>query len=307
MAGFRQRQRDGLSRVEAAPDAAEVIGTVELAAGSLPQVELAYEPTIRTLWVTLRPEPKPVVTLPLLESVVRVQRALMMLWGGEGRAESCPVRFLAFRGTGRSFLLGADLDYLIGCIATLDRDGLDAYARAAAEAACRNASGLDGMLVTMAAVHGLASGDGSDLARACHVVVAGERARFAYPELRRGQLTVAGAAVMSRRIGVRETERLLASGAACAAGELRERGGLEAVAEDGEAWLRAYAARMLPVHAARTALTLALHRRAGAMEDELAHAADLWTERMLRTAPSGIARLQRAARAQERYLARLYR
>ena len=306
MAGFKQRV-DG--RAGVVPDAAEVLGTIGLAAGPLPQVELAYEAGIRTLWVTLRPEPKPVVTLPLLESVVRVQRALMMLWGGEGGDEACPVRYLAYRGTGRTFLLGGDLDYHLDCIATLHREGLEAYARAAAEAAARNASGLDGLVVTLATVHGPASGDGVDLARACHVVAAEQGASFAYPEMRRGHLTVVGAGVLSRRIGVRATERLIAGAETWGAAAFRERGGLEAVVPDGEGevWLRAYAARTLPVHSARTALTSALHRRGTAFEDELAHGAQLWTERMLRMAPSGIAGLQRAARAQERLLTRLYR
>lgn len=296
-------------RVAEVPDAAEVEGSVRLAAGPLPQVALAYEAGIRTLWLTIRPEPKPVVTPQLLESVVRVQRAMMMLWGGEGRYGASPVRYLAFRGEGAVFSLGGDLDFYLDCLAAGDREALEGYARLSVECACRNANGLGGLVVTLATVHARAVGGGVDLARACNVAIAEEGASFTYPELRANQLPITAVGVLARRLGAREAERLLTSGEVYSAEDFHGRGGLEAVVPDGtgEAWLRTYAAETLPTHAARTALFTALGRRAGSLDDELTHAAELWTEAMLRMGPQDIARLQRLARAQERSLTRLYR
>ena len=50
-------------------ESCEVIDAIRYKAGFLPEVELAYEPDIKTLWVTIRPELKPVFTLQLLDSL----------------------------------------------------------------------------------------------------------------------------------------------------------------------------------------------------------------------------------------------
>ena len=287
----------------------EVEGSVRLAAGPLPQVALAYEAPTRTLWLTIRPEPKPVLTPQLLESVVRVQRAVMMLWGGEGRYASCPVRYLAFRGEGAVFNLGGDLDFFLDCLSAGDREALEGYARLTVECACRNANGLGGLVVTLATVHGPAIGGGVDLARSCNVMIAEEGATFAYPEVRANHLPVAAVGLLARRLGAPEAQRLLMAGDTRAADDFHRRGGLDAVVPDGagEGWLRAYAAATLPTHAARAALFAAFHRRAGSLDDELTHAAELWTDTLMRLDPQDLYRLQRLARAQERSLARLYR
>lgn len=307
MARYEARVAEG--RAAAVSEAEEILGSIGLAAGPLPQVALAYEADIRTLWVTLRPEPKPVLTPQLLESVVRVQRAVMMLWGGEGRYADSPVRYLAYRAEGAVFALGGDLDFFLDCLASGDREALDGYARLIAESLGRNASGLGGFVITMAAVHGRATGAAVDLARSCNVTVAEEGAAFSYPEVRFNHVPVAGVGVLARRLDAREAERLMTTGEECQAQDFLERGGLEAVVVEGagEGWLRRYAAATLPAHAARTALFTAFHRRGGSFEDELAHGAELWTESLMRLDPAGIARLQRVARAQERGLARLYR
>ncbi|MDB5557294.1 MAG: hypothetical protein JWQ36_228, partial [Enterovirga sp.] len=68
-----------------------IVRQLHARAGALPQLSLEYEPDILTLWVTLRPEPKPVYTLPLIESVSRLQDAIMALWGVQ---EDRPIRYL---------------------------------------------------------------------------------------------------------------------------------------------------------------------------------------------------------------------
>src|SRR4051794_25516840 len=70
------------------PSAGDVLGPIAAVTGVLPQVELAFESEIRTLWITLKPEPKPVFTLPVISSVKKVQEAIIRLWGD---AAECPV------------------------------------------------------------------------------------------------------------------------------------------------------------------------------------------------------------------------
>ncbi len=94
----------------------EVIDAIRHKAGPLAQLKLDYEPQIKTLWVTLAPEPKPVFTLGLVDSLFRLQKAVVALWGKESYARS-PIRFFVYRSKGPIFTLGGDLDFYLDCIA----------------------------------------------------------------------------------------------------------------------------------------------------------------------------------------------
>src|SRR5689334_8490090 len=90
-----------------------VVDQIRNETGRLAQVKLSYEADLKILWLTINPEPKPVFTLQVLQSVVAVQRAIIKLWGGPRGYETCPVRFLAYRGEGPVFTLGGDLDFYL--------------------------------------------------------------------------------------------------------------------------------------------------------------------------------------------------
>ena len=83
------------------PRSDEVIAAIRAASGPVPQLELAYEPDIRLLWVTLRPEPKPVFTLPIIASVLKVQRSIIKIWQG---SDDCPIRILRLPWHGSAVL-----------------------------------------------------------------------------------------------------------------------------------------------------------------------------------------------------------
>jgi DSF synthase len=289
--------------------AEEVVGAILHRSGPLPQVKLTYEPRIKTLWVTIKPEPKPVFTLPLLTSVCKVQKAVFGLWGKRGEYDRSPVKFLAFRGEGPVFTLGGDLDFYLDCLALNDRQALDEYARVSVEGACWNASGLNGLVVTLSTIHAKAIGGGIDAPRSCNLMIAEEQASFAYPEVKFNHFPITAVAILSRRMGPMEAQQMLMSGDEYSAREFHERGGLDAVVASGagEQWIRRYAEETLPMHAARTSLFAAFYQRAGRLEDELSHSAHLWSECMLRLAPDQISKLQRITRAQERMLSRMYR
>jgi DSF synthase len=286
----------------------EVIDAIRRQAGFLPEVELAYEAEIRTLWVTIKPELKPVFTLQLLESLGKIQQAIMALWGAPEQYHRAPVRFLAFRGTGPFFTLGGDLDFYLDCLAKNDRAALTEYARLSIEGAVANASGLNGLVVTMSTIHAKAIGGGIDAPRSCNIMIAEEQASFVYPEIKFNHFPITAVAILSRRMGARAAEQMLLSGEELSAGAFMAAGGLEAVVPSGtgENWIRKYAADSLPVHAAKTALFSAFNRRAGDLREELAHLGEIWTNCMLRLAPSAISKLQRIAQTQDRMLARVY-
>jgi DSF synthase len=289
-------------------ESCEVIDAIRYKAGFLPEVELAYEPEIKTLWVTIRPELKPVFTLQLLDSLVKIQSAIAALWGAPDQYHRAPVRFLAFRGTGPFFTLGGDLDFYLDCLARNDRAALTEYARLSAEGAIWNSTGLNGLVITLATIHAKAIGGGIDAPRSCNVMIAEEQASFVYPEIKFNHFPITAVAILSRRMGQQAAEQMLLSGEEMSARDFMAAGGLEAVvpAGTGEAWIRKYCTDALPIHAAKTALFAAFNRRAGDLREELGHLGQIWTDCMLRLNPSAISKLQRIAQTQDRMLARVY-
>lgn len=284
----------------------DVLAAIRVVAGPLPQIDLAYEAKIRTLWVTLKPEPKPVFTLPSIASVRKVQHAVMRLWAD---APECPVMFFAYRGEGPVFSLGGDLDFYLDCLATGDRAGLVEYSKLATEVIALNSSGLKGLALTLAAIHGKALGGGIDPARACNVLVAEESATFAYPEINYNHFPISAVPILARHAGLIEAEHILTSGRDYTAREFHDCGVVDAVVPDGTSadWIRDYAKRNLPTHRARIALVAAFNRRAGDLETELAEGAEMWVNHLMRLKPVEIAKLQRIAQVQERMLGRLVR
>jgi DSF synthase len=289
-------------------ESCEVIDAIRYKAGFLPEVEIAYEPDIKTLWVTIRPELKPVFTLQLLDSLVKIQSAIVALWGAPDQYHRAPVRFLAFRGTGPFFTLGGDLDFYLDCLAKNDRASLAEYARLSAEGAIWNSGGLNGLVVTLSTIHAKAIGGGIDAPRSCNVMIAEEQASFVYPEIKFNHFPITAVAILSRRMGQRAAEQMLLSGEEMSAQEFMAAGGLEAVVPTGagESWIRKYCADSLPIHAAKTALFSAFNRRHGDLREELGHLGEIWTNCMLRLSPSAISKLQRIAQTQDRMLARVY-
>jgi len=288
------------------PPVEEVLGQIKALAGVLPQIDLDFEPDIRTLWITLKPEPKPVFTLPAISSVKKVQEAVIRLWSG---APASPVMFLAYRGVGPLFSLGGDLDFYLDCLAERNSEGLLDYARQAAEVIASNTDGLRGMAITMTTIHGKALGGGIDPARACHVLVGEEQATFGYPEIHYNHFPISAVPILSRHVGTVQAERILTQGLDYTATEFHACGVLDAVVPTGagEEWIRSHAKRSLPSHRARMALIAAFNRRSGNLAVELKEAVDTWVKHFMELKPIDISKLQRIAQVQERMLVRMTR
>ncbi|HRK23486.1 MAG TPA: crotonase/enoyl-CoA hydratase family protein [Beijerinckiaceae bacterium] len=275
-------------------------------AGPLPQVELEFEAELKLLWLTIRPEPKPIFTLQLLDSVVAVQKAIGHLWA-DLRPHDRPVRFLAFRGRGGVFTLGGDLDFYLECIATGDRSRLMDYAEASVQGAIGNASGCYGSVITLSTIHAKALGGGIDAPRSCHIMIAERQASFCYPEIRFNHFPITAVPVLSRKLGPMAAEALLLSGDEISAEEFRARGGLEAVVEanQGEDWIRNYCQTNLESAAARLAIYGMTYEANRHYEQDLRDSAARWVQAMLNMRPTEISKLQRISQMQEKLLARM--
>lgn len=283
-----------------------VVAQIKSLAGPLPQIEIHFEPEIATLWITLKPEPKPVFTLPSIESVAKVQNAIMRIWG---RGQDRPILYLAYRGGGQIFSLGGDLDFYLDCLRANDRNGLLEYAQYATQVIRLNRTGLDGSVITLSNVQGKAIGGGIDPARACNVMVAEEDATFSYPEVNFNHYPIAAVPVLARHMGPIEAEKVLMSGEEYSAREFLAKGALDDVVPcgSGDDWIRRYAARTMNSHRARVALFASFDRMAGSLGDALDDCAAAWADHIMTLRPVEIAKLQRIAAAQERLLGRMLR
>jgi DSF synthase len=292
--------------VEISP--AEVLDEIHHKVGPLAQLKLEYERPIKTLWVTIAPEPKPVFTFDLLDSVYRLQTAIVSLWGRDRYFQS-PIRFFAYRASGPVFTLGGDLDFYLDCIAKSDKSALREYARLSIEGVLGNTSSLSGSAITLATIEGKGIGGGIDAPLSCNVVIAEEQTSFSYPEVKFNHFAITAVAVLSRRIGPRAAHSLLERGAELSASEFEALGALDAVMPTGhgEAWLRKYATETLPMHGARLALFEAFYRRrAEEYRTELNFLAKAWSDYMLQLTPREISRLQRISVGQDRILQHIY-
>jgi len=282
----------------------DVLDAVRVAAGETPQLTLEFDSEAQLLWITLRPEPKPVFTLQIIDSVRKVQGAIMRLWP---RVAECPIRFLAYRSVGSIFSLGGDLDFYLDCLASNDRASLARYADLAADVIRLNATGLDGLVLTLSTIQGKALGGGIDPARACNIMIAEESATFGYPEVNYNHFPISAVPILSRHTGLLEAQRILLSGADYTAADFHKVGALNAVVPDGtgEEWVRKYALKTAATQRARVILLGVFTQRAGDLDQELSAGAAQWVDHMLTLTPLEISKLQRIAHAQEKLLARL--
>lgn len=140
--------------------------------------------------------------------------------------DSPDVRVIVLTGSDTVFAAGADLSELV------DASALQLYARHAerhwqALSACRKP--------LIAAVNGFALGGGCELAMQCDLIIAGESARFAQPEIRVGIMPGAGGTQrLLRAVGKFQAFRLLLTGCQVSADEALRMGLVSEVVADAD-------------------------------------------------------------------------
>jgi enoyl-CoA hydratase len=133
------------------------------------------------------------------------------------------LRALIITGEGRSFVAGAD----IAEQCPLDLAGGRAWGRRGS-ALFRRIELLE--IPTIAAVNGFALGGGCELAMACDIILASEKAKFGQPEVGLGITPgFSGTQRLARRIGAARAKELIFSGKMIKADEAKEMGLVNAV------------------------------------------------------------------------------
>jgi enoyl-CoA hydratase/carnithine racemase len=168
--------------------------------------------------------------------------------------------------------------------------GNDLKFRAASGRQSMPATGFGGLTLrfdlhkpVIAAVNGLALGGGFELALACDLVVADERAMFGLPEVRVGVAALAGGLQrLPRLVGPKLAMEIALTGRRLDAPELLRHGALNAIAPAGEALARArayaegiLAAAPLAVRASKHALLRGLEH--SSLQDAMAEQEHLST------------------------------
>ncbi|MBK8302560.1 MAG: enoyl-CoA hydratase/isomerase family protein [Chloracidobacterium sp.] len=140
------------------------------------------------------------------------------------------LRAIVICGAGKDFCSGADLSALQK-IATASYEENIEDARSLAElfALIRSVR-----VPVIAAVHGRALAGGCGLALGCDLVVAGESARFGFPEVKIGFVPAMVAAILRRNLGEKKSFELLTQGFEFTAAEALQLGLINRVVPDDE-------------------------------------------------------------------------
>jgi len=157
--------------------------------------------------VTLnRPERRNSLTIELLNELVASIKVA---------SDQADERVLILRGAGAAFCTGLDLKE------AADRKKAHMTAELVAKALTTLA---ETRLVTIAAVHGAAVAGGAGIMSACDFVVAAEKTKIGYPEVRRGLVAGLVMTFLRRQIGERNMRELVLGGELIDAERAREIG-----------------------------------------------------------------------------------
>ncbi|MEY2479499.1 MAG: methylglutaconyl-CoA hydratase [Verrucomicrobiota bacterium] len=173
---------------------------------AMPVVLVEKQSQAVTVLTLNRPERRNSLTIELLtELIAAIELA----------ASDPAQRVLILRGAGKAFCTGLDL-----------KEAADATkAHATAEMVAKTLVTLsETRLVTIAAVHGAAVAGGAGIMSACDFVIAAERTKFGYPEVRRGLVAGLVMTFLRRQLRERDLRELVFGGELIAADRAREIG-----------------------------------------------------------------------------------
>jgi methylglutaconyl-CoA hydratase len=158
-----------------------------------------------TLLTLNRPERRNALTIELMGELAAAV---------ENAASDPKQRILVLRGAGKAFCTGLDLE-----------EAAKHDPHATAEMVARTLLALaETRLVTIATVHGAAVAGGAGIMSACDFVIAAERTKIGYPEVRRGLVAGLVMTFLRRQLRERDLRELLLSSELFEADRAREIG-----------------------------------------------------------------------------------
>ena len=169
-------------------------------------VVLVEKQTPQITVVTLnRPERRNALTIELMNELIAAI---------ESAAADPAQRILILRGAGKAFCTGLDL-----------QEAAKAEPHVTAETVARTLLALaETRLITIATVHGAAVAGGAGIMSACDFVIAAERTKIGYPEVRRGLVAGLVMTFLRRQLRERDLRELLLASELIEAERAREIG-----------------------------------------------------------------------------------
>jgi DSF synthase len=269
------------------------------------QLDLSFDAEISTLFSWMKPTPRPCFNPVLLEEIQRAER-LIELHQGYFNDNGTPKRIehivygSAVPGV---FNLGGDLGMFMQAIMCRDRKMLSYYAHLCIDNQYRRATGLGANISTIALLQGKTLGGGFEAALACDLIVAERSTTLAFPEILFNLFPGMGALTfLSRRVGMKKSEEILASGQVYSALEMQALGIVDQVVEDGlglETVKRTIASRQRRQNAHR-----AIQRAKQIVQpvhlDELTAVVDVWIDAAMQLDSRDLRMMARLVKAQDK-------
>jgi DSF synthase len=264
------------------------------------ELECKYSREEAALWTFMRPAGRPSFTPAMLLDFVDWQRLIVENFG----PGQVPLRYLilASRAPG-VFCFGGDLKLFERLIRSRDRDGLARYGYRCVEILHRNMHALDLPMLTVGLVQGAALGGGFEALLSFDYIVAERGATFGLPEVLFGLFPGMGAhAILSRKLGSAQADRLIVSNRTYTAEEMYELGIVHQLAEigEGEAACHDFIRRSERRHPGLVNARKAMKLTSPIGLSELKRIVDLWADAALQLSDTDLKVMNRLTRAQER-------
>ncbi len=271
------------------------------------QLEMEFDPELRTLFSWMRPTPRPCFNAELLEEV---QKCEQLLESNQGHLNHCGRRervdyLVAGSRVPGVFNLGGDLSMFLQAIMRQDRQLLSYYANLCVENIHRRVRGFGAQISTITLVQGKALGGGFECVLAADIIVAERSASMSLPEVLFNLFPGMGAvSFLARRCGLRKAEEIVTSGQVFTAKEMYELGVVDELVEDG---LGLESTRLLIQHRQRRANTYRALQSAKQFYqpitlDELKGIVGVWVEAALQLDTRDLRMMARLLRAQDKLL-----
>jgi DSF synthase len=199
-------------------------------AGELSQMSAWYEADRNIMWMMLHAHPRPCFNPALLNDISNLARA--------AQQSGVPIDFWVTGSTVPGlYNVGGDLSYFAKHIRAGERAPLLAYARACVDAVYLAMTGFGVGAISIALVEGTALGGGFEAALAHEYVLAQKGVKLGFPEIAFNLYPGMGAySLVSRKAHMRVAEQLISTGEAFPAEWHHEKGLVDRLFEEGEAY-----------------------------------------------------------------------
>jgi len=266
----------------------------------LGQLEVRWDAEQRALWTFMTPQGRPSFNLAMLRDFHIWQREIARLYGSGDEALDYLILGSKFPGV---WNFGGDLSLFAQYIRDGNRRALVDYGRSCVNILHRNLHCVGLPIVTIGLVQGQALGGGFEALLSFNVLIAERSARFGLPEVAFGLFPGMGAhALLARRIGFAQAERLILSNRTYSAEEMFDLGIVHHLVDDGEGV--AAVADYIRLNARRRAGNSAIYSASREVNpvtlDELNAIVDIWADTALKLREKDLKLMQRLISAQSK-------